>query len=70
MKCDNEIRRDMFQNVILSGGSSLFEGIGERLWNEMFALVPTNHKVKIFAPPERMYSSWLGSSILASLSTF
>lgn len=70
MKCDNDIRRDMFQNVILSGGSTLFEGIGERLWNEMFALVPTNHKVKIFAPPERMYSSWLGSSILASLSTF
>jgi actin len=70
MKCDNDIRRDLFSNVILSGGSTLFEGIGERLWNEMFALVPTNHKVKIYAPPERLYSSWLGASILSSLSTF
>lgn len=27
-------------------------------------------KVKIVAPPERKYSSWIGGSILASLSTF
>ena len=70
MKCDNDIRRDLFLNVILSGGSTLFEGMGERLWQEMFALAPTNHKVKIYAPNERLYSSWLGASILASLSTF
>ena len=70
MKCDNDIRRDLFTNVILSGGSTLFENIGERLWSEMFALVPTNHKVKIFSPAERLYSSWLGASILSSLSTF
>ena len=27
-------------------------------------------KIKIFAPPERKYSTWIGGSILASLSTF
>lgn len=27
-------------------------------------------KIKIFAPPERKYSTWIGGSILAGLSTF
>ena len=68
MKCDSDIRRDLFFNVILSGGSTLYEGIAERLWTEMNQL--SNNKVKILAPPERKYSVWLGGSILASLSTF
>ncbi len=69
-KCENEIRRELFLNVILSGGSTLFEGFGERLWWNMFNLAPSALKVKIYAPPERKYSSWLGASILSSLSTF
>lgn len=70
MKCDNDIRKELFLNVIMSGGSTLFDGMGERLWWQMFNLAPTALKVKIFAPPERKYSSWLGASILSSLSTF
>jgi hypothetical protein len=27
-------------------------------------------RIKIFAPPERKYSTWIGGSILAGLSTF
>jgi len=70
MKCDNDVRRDLFSNVILSGGSTLFEGMAERMWYEIHNLAPTTHRVKVMAPPERLYSVWLGGSILASLSTF
>ena len=35
MKCDVDVRRDLFQNIILSGGSTLFEGMGERMWQEI-----------------------------------
>ena len=70
MKCDNDVRRDLFQNIILSGGSTLFEGMGERMWQEIHQLAPSTNKIKILAPPERKYSVWLGGSILASLSTF
>lgn len=70
MKCDQDVRRDLFGNIILSGGSTLFEGMAERMWHEMHALAPTNNKIKVLAPPERKYSVWLGGSILASLSTF
>lgn len=69
-KCDTDVRKDLFQNVILAGGSTLFEGMGERMWKELHALVPPVNKVKILSPPERKYSVWLGGSILASLSTF
>lgn len=70
MKCDVDVRRDLFQNIILSGGSTLFEGMGERMWQEIHQLAPSTNKIKILAPPERKYSVWLGGSILASLSTF
>jgi actin beta/gamma 1 len=70
MKCDVDIRKDLYGNVVLSGGSSMFPGIGDRLQKEITQLAPPTMKVKIIAPPERKYSVWIGGSILASLSTF
>lgn len=70
MKCDTDVRKDLFQNIILSGGSTLFEGLAERMWTEIHQLAPSSNRIKVMAPPERKYSVWLGGSILASLSTF
>ncbi|XP_033098856.1 actin-5-like [Anneissia japonica] len=70
MKCDVDIRKDMYQNCVLSGGSTMYPGIADRLQKEMTSLVPAGMKVKIIAAPERKYSVWIGGSILASLSTF
>jgi len=70
MKCDVDIRRDLYTNTVLSGGSTMFPGIDVRLTKEMTALAPASIKVKIVAPPERKYSVWIGGSILSSLSTF
>lgn len=70
MKCDVDIRKDLYANIVLSGGSTMFEGIAERLNKEMVALAPSTMKIKVVAPPERKYSVWIGGSILASLSTF
>jgi len=70
LKCDVNVRKDLFQNIILSGGSTLFDGMGERMWQEIHQLAPSTNKIKILASPERKFSVWLGGSILASLSTF
>jgi actin-related protein len=70
MKCNVGIRRDLYQNVVLSGGSTMFPGIGDRMTKEMVKLAPTAMEVKIITPPERKYSVWIGGSILASLATF
>merc|ERR1719264_889451 len=70
MKCDVDIRRDLYTNTVLSGGTTMFPNIDSRLTKEMTALAPASIKVKIVAPPERKYSVWIGGSILSSLSTF
>ena len=70
MKCDVDIRKDLYSNIVLSGGTTMFPGISERMSKEITALAPASIKVKIVAPPERKYSVWIGGSILASLSTF
>jgi len=70
MKCDVDIRKDLYGNIVLSGGTTMFQGIDERMEKEIKALAPASMKIKIVAPPERKYSVWIGGSILASLSTF
>jgi len=70
MKCDVDIRRDLYKNIVMSGGTTMFQGIPERLEKEMKALAPQGMDIKVIAPPERKYSVWIGGSILASLSTF
>jgi len=69
-KCDVDIRKDLYANIVMSGGSTMFEGIDSRLTKEMVKLAPSSMKIKTLAPPERKYSVWIGGSILSSLSTF
>ena len=70
MKCDVDIRKDLYSNIVLSGGTTMYPGIGERMTKEVTALAPATMKIKVVAPPERKYSVWIGGSILSSLSTF
>jgi len=70
MKCVVDIRKDLYGNIVLSGGTTMFAGIGERMTKELTALAPSTMKIKVVAPPERKYSVWIGGSILSSLSTF
>eukprot|EP00490_Sorites_sp_Unknown_P022925 CAMPEP_0114693670 /NCGR_PEP_ID=MMETSP0191-20121206/69314_1 /TAXON_ID=126664 /ORGANISM="Sorites sp." /LENGTH=350 /DNA_ID=CAMNT_0001987593 /DNA_START=33 /DNA_END=1085 /DNA_ORIENTATION=+ len=70
MKCDVDIRKDLYGNIVMSGGSTMFDGIADRMKKEVEALAPSSMTIKIIAPPERKYSVWIGGSILASLSTF
>jgi len=70
MKCDVDIRKDLYNNIVMSGGTTMFNGIAERVQKEIKALAPDSMTIKIIAPPERKYSVWIGGSILSSLSTF
>jgi actin beta/gamma 1 len=70
MKCDVDIRKDLYANIVLSGGTTMYEGIADRMKAEIMKLAPNSMTIKIVAPAERKYSVWIGGSILASLSTF
>ncbi|EFC37910.1 hypothetical protein NAEGRDRAFT_44817 [Naegleria gruberi] len=69
-KCDMDVRKDMFSNIILAGGTTMFTGLSERVEKELSALAPSNVKINVEAPPFRKYSVWLGGSLLSSLSSF
>ena len=94
-RTDMDLRKNLFANIVMSGGSTLTKGtdrekkkkrvmrcngslvltlhrpgFGDRLLNEVRRLAVKDMKIKIFAPPERKYSTWIGGSILAGLSTF
>lgn len=69
-ECDVDVRRELYQNIILSGGTTMFEGIGERLLREIENRAPKSISVKVIASPDRRYAVWRGGSTLTSLSTF
>uniref|UniRef100_A0A8D0H657 Actin-85C-like n=1 Tax=Sphenodon punctatus TaxID=8508 RepID=A0A8D0H657_SPHPU len=70
MKCDGNIHQDIWKNLVLSGGSTLFRDLNERLLKELEAQSPNTVPIKIIAPRDRMYSVWIGASVLTSLTSF
>ncbi|XP_067872561.1 uncharacterized protein [Heterodontus francisci] len=69
-RCSEETRNDMYANIVLAGGNSMFRNMEERFQQEMTSLSKPGTKVKVFAPPNRNYLSWKGAAILSSLSNF
>lgn len=69
-KSDMDLRKILYQNIVLSGGSTLLKGFGDRLLLELKKNLAKDMKIRIAAPQERLYSTWMGGSILASLDTF
>ncbi|GKT23869.1 Actin family like protein [Aduncisulcus paluster] len=72
VKCDVDIRNDLFNNIVLCGGNTLFKGFASRLRTEVDKSIDKGPKihVNVIDTPEREYSVWLGGSIMTCLSTF
>ena len=69
-RTDMDLRKALYGSIVLSGGSTLTKGFGDRLLHEVQRLAVKDTRIKIYAPPERMWTTWTGGSILAGLSTF
>ena len=71
-KCDIDINKDLYNNIVLSGGVSMFKGLQERFTKEIKTLAPQSMKrtIKVIASPKRNYNAWIGGNILSSTSTF
>jgi len=68
--CDIDVRTDLYENIVISGGSTMFAGLQARLQKEIQAKAPSTVTVEVEASDERKYAVWVGGSILSSLSTF
>ncbi|UZJ53550.1 hypothetical protein CBS101457_002870 [Exobasidium rhododendri] len=69
-RSDLDMRKELFQSIVLSGGTTLTKGFGDRMLYDIKRLARDETKIRILAPPERKYSTWIGGSILAGLNTF
>ncbi|KAI8597652.1 actin family [Dissophora ornata] len=69
-KGDVDMHREWYGNIVMSGGTTMYPGIADRMQKEITSLAPSRIKVNVVAPEQRKYSVWIGGSILASLSTF
>jgi actin len=67
---DIDTRSELCKNIILSGGSTMYEGIADRIKSEISALAPDGSQIRVVATADRKYAVWKGASTLASLSTF
>lgn len=69
-KVDIDLRMNLYNEVVLSGGNTMFEGFPERFIKEMKRILPSEVKSRIMAPPRRDTMCWEGGSILAQLTSF
>ncbi|CAH8611705.1 unnamed protein product [Schistosoma guineensis] len=71
-KCSADLHPTLYSNIVLSGGSTLFPGLSQRLENELNALnSPVNQRIFVHRKQnDQKYAVWIGGSILASLSSF
>jgi actin-related protein len=69
-QCDTDIRRDLYQNIVLAGGTCALAGLVPRMEKEMMARAPIGLPCRVVQVPEPKVAAWVGGSILASLSTF
>ncbi|XP_057616766.1 actin-related protein T1 [Chionomys nivalis] len=70
MKCDTDIQETLFADIVLSGGTTLFSGLENRLLRELEILAFEGTPIKITASRDRCYSAWIGGSVMTSLKTF
>lgn len=68
-KCDLDIRRSMFENIIISGGNTMFPGFPERLKREVSSMVERGVRVGLVVPSNRSVAAWLGGAVFTSLPT-
>lgn len=72
-KGDIDIRKELFANILVCGGNTLFSGFPEHLQKQLYNSSSQALKIKVIthpSPTERKFSSYIGGSILSSLGTF
>ena len=69
-KVDIDLRKNLFNNILISGGNTLFKGIQEKFHTEIKYLSPKNMKVRIHSPGNRLLSCWTGGNVISTLEIF
>lgn len=69
-KCDIDLRKTLYNSIVIAGGTTLFTGFGDRLHKSIQKLSPKDMKVTLIAPNNRKFSCWIGGATVSSLKAF
>ena len=69
-QCDIDLRKTLYQNIILAGGTTLMNSFCERLHKSIQKLTPKDLKVSILAPNNRNISCFIGGATVSQLKAF
>lgn len=67
-KCDNDIKHELYKNIVLSGGNTMFKGFNNRFSLEMKKIAPNDMDVQIHDAKNKMNSAWEGACVLSKCS--
>lgn len=67
-KCDIDIRKDLYYNIIISGGNTSFKGLKERFLIDMKKKVPISIDIKVRDTENKITSVWEGAKSISKLS--
>lgn len=66
----HSITKQLYGNIVLSGGNAKFRGMSERITKELQILKGGKEIVNVISPENKEVLSWVGGSILSCLSSF
>lgn len=71
-KCDSDLKINLYNNIVLAGGTTVMAGFKDRFEDDIIRLAETHAKtdIQVNAGPHRGHAAWIGGSMLASFSTF
>ena len=69
-KCDRDLAKDLYSNIILTGGASKYEGFLERFTREIRMVAPQNIEINVSLSTTSISSGWTGGSIITSIDIF
>lgn len=68
--CPIDVRKELYNNIVICGGSTLTPGFVERLEKEITVLSPELSSVRVEALENRWHSGWAGGAVLTDISHF
>ena len=69
-KVDIELRKKLYENILLSGGNTAIKGTSNKVFSEIKQLVNQNMKIKINSPKNPHLLSWIGGNVISELEIF